>query len=191
MPSLPATNRGKAELRQAISSTSRANPVGKHGIEYRLLVGVYAPALAPLRQMHGGKVMQEFPINWLAILAAVIIKQALGALWFSPALFGLPWCKLTGVSEAEIKAGLAKAPIPDVIGSALMAFVLVHAVHYAGAHNWAQGAAVGFFNWLGFVAVATLGSVTFERRPLQLYLINNGFLLLALVLMGVVLAVWA
>jgi len=58
------------------------------------------------------------------------------------------------------------------------------------ANSWAQGAAVGFFNWLGFVAVATLGSVTFEKRPLQLYLINNGYLLLALLIMGAVLAVW-
>jgi hypothetical protein len=134
--------------------------------------------------------MQEFPINWLAILAAVIIKQAIGAFWYSPALFGPSWCKLTGVSEAAMKAGLVKALIPDVIGSAVMAFVLVHAVHYAGAHDWAQGAAVGFFNWLGFVAVATLGSVTFEKRPLKLYTINNGYLLLALLLMGTVLAVW-
>jgi len=37
--------------------------------------------------------------------------------------------------------------------------------------------------------VATLGSVTFEKRPLQLYLINNAYLLLALLLMGAVLAV--
>ena len=106
--------------------------------------------------------MQEFQINWFAILAGVIIKQAIGAFWYSPALFSPSCCKLTGVSEAEMKASLVKALIPEVIGSALMAFVLVHAVHYAGAHNWTQGAAVGFFNWLGFVAVATLDSVMFE-----------------------------
>ncbi len=134
--------------------------------------------------------MQEFPINWFAILGAVIIKQAIGAFWYSPVLFGPSWCKLAGVSEEQMKAGLVKALVPDVIGAAVMAFVLVHAVHYAGAQNWAQGAAVGFFNWLGFVAVATLGSVTFEKRPLQLYLINNAYLLLALLLMGAVLAVW-
>src|SRR6516165_4833861 len=116
--------------------------------------------------------MQKFPINSFAILAAVIIKQAIGAFWYSPALFGPSRCKLADVSEAEMKAGLAKALIPDAIGSAL-----IHAVHYAGAQNWAQGAAVGFFNWLGFVAVATLGSATFEKRPLQLYLINNAYLL--------------
>jgi hypothetical protein len=65
--------------------------------------------------------MQEFPINWFAILAAVIIKQAIGAFRYSPALFGPSWCKLAGVSETEMKAGLVKALIPDVIGSALMA----------------------------------------------------------------------
>jgi hypothetical protein len=135
-------------------------------------------------------IMEHFPINWFAILAAVIIKQALGAFWFSPVLFGASWCKLTGVSEAEMKAGLVKALIPDIIGSVLMAFVLVQAVHYAGAQGWEDGAVVGFVNWVGFVAVATLGSVTFEKRPLQLYLINNAYLLLALLLMGAVLAVW-
>jgi hypothetical protein len=34
--------------------------------------------------------MQEFPINWFAILAAVIIKQAIGAFWYSPALWVHP-----------------------------------------------------------------------------------------------------
>jgi hypothetical protein len=106
--------------------------------------------------------MQEFPINWFAILAAVIIKQAIGAFWYSPALFGPSWCKLAGVSEAEMKAGLAKALIPDVIGSALMAFVLVHAVHYAGANSWAQGAAVGFFQCEKQITI--VDQVEIERR---------------------------
>jgi hypothetical protein len=121
------------------------------------------------------------------MLAAVIIKQAIGAFWYSPALFGPSWCKLTGVSETEMKAGLVKALIPDVIVDGLCAG---SCGALWGAQNWAQGAAVGFFNWLGFVAVATLGSVTFEKRPLQLYMINNAYLLLALLLMGAVLAVW-
>jgi len=89
-----------------------------------------------------------------------------------------------------MKEGLVKALIPDVIGSFLMAFVLVHAVHYAGAQSLGQGAAVGFFNWLGFVAVATLGAVTFEKRPLKLYLINNAYWLIALLIMGAIFAVW-
>lgn len=134
--------------------------------------------------------MQEFPINWWAILAAVVIKQAIGAFWYSPALFGPSWRKLAGVSEKELKAGLVKALIPDVIGSVLMAFVLVHAVHYAGAANWAgRGRRLLQLAWLR--RRSHLGSVTFEKRPLQLYLINNAYLLIALLLMGAVLAVWS
>jgi hypothetical protein len=33
-------------------------------------------------------------------------------------------------------------------------FVLLHAVVYADATTWLQGAVVGFFNWLGFIAIA-------------------------------------
>jgi uncharacterized protein DUF1761 len=134
--------------------------------------------------------MQSFPINWWAILVAVVVKEALGALWYSPVLLGPAWCALAGVSEEEMKAGLVKALIPDVIGAFVMAFVLVHALHYAGAMSLGQGAAVGFFNWPGFVAVATLGSVTFEKRPLKLYLINNAHWLIALLVMGAILAIW-
>ena len=134
--------------------------------------------------------MQSFPINWWAILIAVIAKQAVGALWYSPVRLGPAWCEVAGVSEKEMKEGLVKALIPDVIGAFVMAFVLVHAVHYAGAASLGEGAAVGFFNWLGFVAVATLGTVTFEKRPLKLYLINNAYWLIALLIMGAILAIW-
>jgi hypothetical protein len=134
--------------------------------------------------------MEPISISWPAILVAVVVKQALGALWFSPLLFFKQWSAATGVTDADMKAGLAKALIPDVIGSFVTAFVLAYAVHYAGAHGVMRGAATGFFNWLGFVAVATLGSVTFEKRPLILYLINNGFLLLSLVIMGTILSAW-
>ncbi|MGC1236810.1 MAG: DUF1761 domain-containing protein [Xanthobacteraceae bacterium] len=118
--------------------------------------------------------MQEFPINWFAILAAVIIKQAIGAFWCSPALFGPSWCKLAGVSEAEMKAGLVKALIPDVIGSALMAFVLVHAVHYAGGAQLGAGRSRRLFQlawlcrrgdaWLGHVREAAAAALSDQQR---------------------------
>jgi hypothetical protein len=46
--------------------------------------------------------------------------------------------------------------------------------------------AVGFWTWLGFVAVSTIGTVTFERKPS----LNNGYTLLSLLMMGAILAVW-
>ena len=57
----------------------------------------------------------------------------------------------------------------------LMAFVLVHAVHYAGAVGAGQGAAVGFFNWLGFGATIMLTITLYEKRPTNLFCMNSGF----------------
>src|SRR5438552_17772915 len=134
--------------------------------------------------------MREIPINLFAILSAAAAKVLIGAIWYSPALFIRSWLELSGVTEEEMKARMGKAIAVDVVGSIIMAFVLVHAVRYAGATTAAQGMAVGFFNWLGFIAVVTIGSVTYGRRPFKLFLLNNGYLLISLLVMGAMLAIW-
>src|ERR1700751_853980 len=118
--------------------------------------------------------MQEFPINFTTLIAAALVKFFLGWLWYSPVLFLKPWMRLVGLDETQMKAGMGKAIFFELVGSFVMAFVLLHAVHYAGATSLAQGAAVGFFNWLGFVVVTTMGGVLFEKRPVKLFLINVG-----------------
>src|SRR5689334_11248557 len=100
--------------------------------------------------------MREIPIHPIAILGAAFAKMAIGAAWYSPALFLKRWMSLAGISEAQMKQGFGKAIVVDLIGSLLMAFVLVHAIRYAGAATALQGLTVGFLNWLGFVAVATI-----------------------------------
>ena len=134
--------------------------------------------------------MRGIPINFFALLSATGAKVLIGALWYSPVLFLRKWLKLSGVAEEELKANFARAVTVDVIGSLIMAFVLAHAVRYAGVTTAALGGAVGFLNWLGFVAVVTIGTVTYERKPFELFLLNNGYLLLSLVVMGAMLAVW-
>lgn len=134
--------------------------------------------------------MQPFPINVAALALAAILKSVVGTVWFSPALLGPRWNSYAKCDPDVLRRGLPRALGVDVIGNFVMAFVLVHATHYAGATSAAQGAAVGFFNWLGFVAVSTLFSVTFEKRPFGLWLINNGFHLIGIVLMGVIVTTW-
>jgi len=134
--------------------------------------------------------MREIPIHLAPLAAAALTRMVIGALWYSPLLFLRAWQRVSGVSEAEMNAGIARAVVVDLIGSLIMAFVLLHAVKYAGAATAPQGMAVGFFNWLGFVAVVTIGTVTYLRKPFQLFLIQNGYLLLSLLAMGAILAVW-
>jgi hypothetical protein len=134
--------------------------------------------------------MQEFHINYLALLIATIAKMLVGMVWYSSPVFGKLWMTLVGCTPEQMKATMPKALLVDFISSYVMAFVLVHAVHYAGAISLPQGAVVGFFNWLGFIAAATLVSTVYEKRPVKLFLINNGYQLISLLIMGAIVAVW-
>jgi hypothetical protein len=145
---------------------------------------------ATINGLAGEGTMQEFPINWWAVLVAAIVKMAIGAAWYSPLLFGPRWMALASCSEADMKARLPRLLTFDFVASLIMAFVLVHAVHYAGAQTLATGAAVGFFNWLGFIATVTFGLTVYEKRPWALFGIANGFQLVSLLVMGAILAVW-
>jgi len=134
--------------------------------------------------------MQHFPINYIALVVAAIARFLFGWLWYSPLLFGKAWMALTNCNPDEMKRRMPVLAPTDLISNFVMAFVLVHAVHYAGAANWGQGAAVGFFNWLGFIATVTLMSTLYEKRPAKLFWINNGFQLISLLIMGAIIAVW-
>jgi hypothetical protein len=48
----------------------------------------------------------------------------------------------------------------------------------------------GFFNWIGFIAPVTLGTVLWGGKSWKLWLIDNGFYLIDLLIMGMILAVW-
>jgi uncharacterized protein DUF1761 len=134
--------------------------------------------------------MQHFTINYWALVVATVVKIFIGMVWYSPKLFGKQWIQLVNCTPDEMKARMPKLLLGDFVSTFIMAFVLVHAVHYAGANSAALGAAVGFFNWLGFVLVTLFASTAYEKRPWRLFLINNGFQLISLLAMGAIVAAW-
>lgn len=132
----------------------------------------------------------QIPINWWAVIVAAIIRMAVGTVWYSPALFVKPWQALTGVTPESMKAGLGKAIGIDVVLSLIMAFALANIVVASGITDWLNGAIAGFWVWLGFIATSFVGLWAYENRPLKLVAINAGSALVALILMGALLAVW-
>lgn len=134
--------------------------------------------------------MRTVPIHAWPIVGAAIAKIVLGALWYSPALFIQPWQRMSGITAAQMQERMGRALAVDVVGSFLMAFMLAHVVGYAEATTVLQGLAVGLCIWLGFVAVATIHTVTYERKPFALFALHNGYHLISLVVMSVILAVW-
>ncbi len=136
--------------------------------------------------------MPQVDINYWAVLVAAIVNFLLGAVWYS-LLFGKQWLAIINKSEAELeemKKGAPRAYVLSIIAALVMSFVLAHMVDYAQATNVVDGVLSGFWLWLGFVATTNLAAVLFEARPVGLYLINTGYYLVSLLIMGAILAVW-
>jgi hypothetical protein len=129
-------------------------------------------------------------ISYLAVLVAAIVKFAIGAGWYSPALFGKQWQQLAGVSEAQVRAGMAPALVAEAIGDLIMAYVLARFVAHYGFGGIGGGLLIGFMAWLGFVATVLVNQVFYERKPQQLVVINGGYTLVSLLVMGAILGIW-
>jgi hypothetical protein len=128
-------------------------------------------------------------INWEALAIAVIVKQAIGGIWYSRVGFGRKWSALTGVTADEMRARLPLVVPIEIVATVVMGFVLLHVVRYAGAYGALSSGAVGLMSWLGFVVAVGLNGVLYARRPFALYAIDAGYWLVALVVMGAILGV--
>lgn len=141
----------------------------------------------------------DISINYWAVIVATIVAWVFGALWYSPALFGKQWLRYVGPlrrAEGEVRkeqdelGSPARSMTAMFIATFIMAYVLANIVQYFGAATWLAGAQAGFWMWLGFVLTSTAGVYLFEGRSKNLYYIYNGYQLIGLVLMGIIIAIW-
>ena len=137
----------------------------------------------------------SFDVNYLAVVVSAIVGMVIGALWYSPMLFGKMWMKLSGVTDKEMKKakekGMSKSYALAFLGSLLMSCILAHFVYYTQASTVLEGMQTGFWIWLGFVATIMLGMVLWEGKSWKLYFVKAAHELVALAVMGAILAVWA
>lgn len=140
--------------------------------------------------------MLEVHINYLAILVSAIIMFGLGALWYSPVLFAKPWLSSLGKTGEQLQEDARQRSMILTFGLSfiayfVMAFVMSHVIDYAAAKTLSDGLRTGFWLWLGLVATTSLVLSLFESRSLRLYLIDMGYHLIGMLIMGGILAVWA
>jgi hypothetical protein len=132
----------------------------------------------------------EVHVNYLAVAVAAIASYVVATVWYALLFSGL-WKRLTGITE--MKPTLAHVVLV-FLGALVMSFVLLHSIvfgnAYVGTGGIHGGLMGGFFSWLGFVAPVTMMGDLYEKRPWKLWLLDNGFWLISLMVMGVILSVW-
>ncbi len=129
------------------------------------------------------------PFNIWAVLFAALSTFLIGGLWYSPALFGKAWMRENGFTEESLKGGnMAK-----IFGLAFLLAIVaaVNLAMFIGPENKpVMGALWGFLAGFGWVATFVGTHYLFERRSFKLFLVNAGYSIVALTLMGAILAAW-
>jgi hypothetical protein len=137
--------------------------------------------------MHLAQILAD--VNWLAVVVATVLAFALGALWYSKALFGTAWMQEIGLTEEAINnANMARTFgltfVLQLLSAAALSALL------GDDSGWLDGLHTGL--WVGVFWVATAYGVTylFEQRPLRLWLINAGYYVVWFAITGVVIGAW-
>lgn len=128
-------------------------------------------------------------INWLSVLVATVAAFAIGALWYSPVLFGNIWQKELGISSEEIEG----ANMPAIFGTSfVLNFIaaLVLEMFLGQAATVAAGFAAGLLVGVAWVATAIGTNYLFARKSFKLFLIDAGYFVVFYPVMGIILGVW-
>ena len=156
--------------------------------------------------------------NFLAIIAAAVSALVVGFIWYNPKVFGNSWMKEAGLTEEQIKGGnMAKIFGLALLFAFLLAFMLpTIVIHQYGAFSLTGGdienalpSFQAFMDDYGnafrtfkhgvfhgvlagiFMALPILGTnALFERKSVKYILINSGYWIVTLGLMGGIICGW-
>lgn len=132
-------------------------------------------------------------VNLLAVLVAAIAAFVIGGLWYSPLLFGKVWMRAHGYTPEKMetmRAGVGRAYGLSFLCYLVMATVLAILIGATDTVTALGGVRLGALCWLGFAATIGLTANLFSDKPLATYLLDAGYQLVYLVVMGAILAIW-
>lgn len=152
-------------------------------------------------------------LNPIAILLAAVSALVVGFIWYNPKVFGNAWMKAAGMTDEQIKGGnMAKIFGMALLFAFLLAMAMpAMVIHQMGVFSLAQGELGmlptydAFLNDYGdayrtfkhgafhgilagvFIALPILGTnALFERKSAKYILINSGYWIVTLAVMGAI-----
>ncbi len=135
--------------------------------------------------------MPEHSINWLAILVSGVVYTVLGALWYTPALFGKAWMQGIGKSREQVNQDFSPLNIVwALIFSWIAAYGIARVMYWAGFGTVIEGFMVGVLAGVCFVGATFVINDVFEKRPRSLTAINILYHLIAFAVVGAIIGAW-
>lgn len=132
--------------------------------------------------------MNLLDVHFQPVVIAAVIQFLFGWLWYSPCLFGKVW-----ESHGCCKEGCQPGAVQWIGGflvSLVTAWVFAAILNHFVVVDIRQGAELGFYIWLGFIATKIVSAYIWTKMSFPLLLINAGHQLISLVFFGAFLTYW-
>ena len=129
-------------------------------------------------------------LNWLAVIVATVSAFVLGGIWYGP-IFGKAWQRLSNLSDDDLQQGH-----PAKVFGGAFALTLVMATSLAlllqlhPAPDLDTGLTAGALLGVTLIAASQGINFLFARKPLQLWLIESGYMVVLMALMGAIIGAW-
>jgi len=125
-------------------------------------------------------------INHLAVFAAAIAYFVLGWIWYS-VLFLSQWTALVGRSMSASPSVLVESFVLGLVLSYAAAIALSRRPEDLTV---SQGVSFALFMGIAIYGSQTLNNALYESRPIALWLIDTGYVLVGFALIGAIVGGW-
>lgn len=132
-------------------------------------------------------------VHFLPVVVSAVVVFVLGWLWYSPALFGKLWMQAhghTGEKLKEMQATAGRKYAVSFVCSMIMAVAMSILIGRTGVMMLEGGIKLGLLVGVGFAVPLGLTAHMFSEKRPSAYLIDAGYQIVYLMVMGAILAVW-
>lgn len=157
-------------------------------------------------------------LNPIALVVAAVSALVVGFIWYNPKVFGNAWMKESGMTDEQIKGGnmlkifglalvfafLLATALPGIVihqmgvfslvggdpSTALPSYAALMADYSDAFRTFKHGALHGVLTGV-FIALPIIGTnALFERKSAKYILINSGYWIVTLGVMGAIICGW-
>ncbi|MCB9362103.1 DUF1761 domain-containing protein [Candidatus Woesearchaeota archaeon] len=120
----------------------------------------------------------------LILIGTTILVFIIGAMWYTPLLFGKTWMKLVGIKHRDMEKANMKNMMGQMVTAFIMNFIMVLVVWVLAKllelNTFLDGMTLGLFLWVGLIMTTMINPVLWEKKPLKLFFINAGMYLVTI-----------
>ncbi len=133
-------------------------------------------------------------LNWPAVIVGAVVYFALGAVWFTPVLFGRPWQRAIGWDESrqapQTSPALYALPAALYLVSAIATGMLARAT---GSDTFGEAIVLGLIVGIGYALMVNMTDAVFDPnkpQPMVWFAITGAYHLLGLLIVAVLVSLW-